>query len=133
MTDTLNLNFDEVPDEMPDVKPGVYEGEVVDAEAEVLETKNGPANTVKFQLKVTRAEDEENEAAQGLSVYDRIFLSTERDYTKLKQFYASAEGKSVSDITGSRNIEDLQGSVVKFVARKDNKGYTKVGKFVPAE
>lgn len=92
----ININFDEVPDKMESVEPGVYTVQVVDATIEP--TADGKNEKVVAVLRV----DDESSKFHGRQIYDHLSLKMPINLKQLIKSCGLQAGKGfdTSDLIG---------------------------------
>lgn len=109
----LGINFDETPDVVLPIKPGVYTLDVVSAVVEDVKAKPGNQKLVVC-LKV----NDETSSEHGRQIYDHIGLSGQFGPTRVKRLALSCGIRPGAD---GLDVEDLVGKTCK--ARIENRTY----------
>jgi len=99
----INVNFNEVPDEIMPVDPGIYEAEITEVPI-IVETQKKTGHNLRVNMKITT----ENSPMNGRTVRDSIFMNRIGN-TKIKNLCNSA-GIPVGE--DGLDTEDLLGKIV---------------------
>jgi hypothetical protein len=120
----LDVNWDEVPDKIPPIAPGIYEG-TLDIIPEMDEQSSAGNPMFVIDLRITRALAPEGENYIGQTLRDWIMKGTLRGQSRLKNFCSSC-GKSPnvewSDLVGEtftfrvKNSTDKEGELRASIA-----------------
>jgi len=103
MSPTLNVNFDEVPDQILPVEPGIYEAEIVEVPM-ITETRKKTGHNLVVSMRITT-----DGPHHGRALRDSIFLN-DIGNVKIKKLCSSA---GVLLGSGGFETEELLGKIVR--------------------